>query len=98
MSKQESIEEIKNFLIHIQPRVGEGAFAHVWECVEYLERASVVQPALLGEAATTEKIASERAIELLTEANNALQSSSWSYMQNISELIEEFLRERATKE
>lgn len=58
MSKQESIEEIKNFLIHIQPRVGEGAFAHVWECVEYLERASVVQPALSGEAATTKEAAS----------------------------------------
>jgi len=33
----EEIEEIKEFLGHIQPKVGENAFAAIWETVEALE-------------------------------------------------------------
>lgn len=33
----EEIEEIKEFLGHIQPRVGEAAFAQIWKTVERLE-------------------------------------------------------------
>lgn len=33
----EEIQEIKQFLEHIQPRVGENAFYHVWQTVEELE-------------------------------------------------------------
>ena len=34
----EEIQEIKQFLAHIQPRVGENAFDHVWQTVEELEQ------------------------------------------------------------
>jgi len=34
----EEIEEIKSFLEHIQGRVGEAAFAEIWETVLTLEK------------------------------------------------------------
>lgn len=33
----EEIEEIKEFLGHIQPRVGRAAFAQIWKTVERLD-------------------------------------------------------------
>lgn len=33
----EAIQEIKQFLEHIEPRVGENAFTHVWQTVEEVE-------------------------------------------------------------